>query len=428
MLARLAPVLLSTPGWVLRSGGAAALDRDYVNNRAWVRGLGGASLASLLAASNSTGGYATSSAGLLTSIAANTLRRSDLGLLVEESRTNLAKQSQTFTNASWTKFDATASATNDVAPDGTSTGNTLTEDTSNASHCAYQQVTLTGNTQVAVSLYGQAGTKNFAALCWEGTTAGNYASAVFNFSTGAAGETKAGGTSGTVSAAGIFAASNSWFRAYSVAAQAQANPFLLLSLASAASGNTWNTTGEPTYTGTSQSVKLWGAQIEAGAFPTSYIPTTTTTVTRSADAVTGTRAGTPSGGIVLSATTALGAGTQTLWQWDDGTANNRIRVYRDSSNNIHFVVTSGGVDQADLNLGAVANNTAFKIAARWNTNSFGASLNGGAESTDVSGSVPTGLTTIRLGSDSTPGNFWNSTIKRETIFASDAINTRTLST
>lgn len=166
-------------------------------------------------------------------------------------------------------------------------------------------------------------------------------------------------------------------------------------------------------------LKLSGHQFEntgltsstANAIETSPMVGTSATVTRNADVVTEAVAGLSAGAVMVGATTPSGAGTQTIWSWHDGTANNQLRLYRNSTNEIHFVATSGGVDQCDLNLGTVANSTTFKAAFRWGTNDFAGSLNGAAVVTDTSGSVPTGLTTKQYGSD-TAGNYLNKTITR----------------
>lgn len=101
---------------------------------------------------------------------------------------------------------------------------------------------------------------------------------------------------------------------------------------------------------------------------------------------------------------------QSLFQVDDGTANNRRTIRRTSDNHLHVIATVGGVDQCDLDLGTVANSTDFVVAARFADNLFAASLNGGAIVTDLSGSNPLGLTTARVGRGAT-GSHWNSTVR-----------------
>ena len=100
---------------------------------------------------------------------------------------------------------------------------------------------------------------------------------------------------------------------------------------------------------------------------------------------------------------------QVRWSRDDGTTANRIRILYKSDGHLHATVTAGGVDQADLDLGAVAVDTDFKLAMRAATNDFAASLNGGAVVTDTSGTMPSGLTNDRIGSGLTAGNEWFST-------------------
>lgn len=156
-------------------------------------------------------------------------------------------------------------------------------------------------------------------------------------------------------------------------------------------------------------------------FETSPIITTGTSATRNADDVVPT---TPPAAqtVVIAGTTAPGIGSinQVLWQLDDGTASNRLYIYRDTSRNLRCVSVVGSVEQANLNLGVVLDYTSFVVAFTWGVNAFAATLNGGSEVADVSGTVPT-VDARRRGKSAT-GEYWNGLIYRETYFP-DAKNT-----
>lgn len=159
-------------------------------------------------------------------------------------------------------------------------------------------------------------------------------------------------------------------------------------------------------------IRIGLPQLELGAFATSVIPTTNAAATRNADVDSSTGAiNTGAGTVFVQGTTAGGAGTQYFYSLDDGTADERAYIYRDSSNKIHCIVVDGGVTQCDLDLGAVAANTAFKVAFAYSANDFSASLNGGAVVTDTGGTLPT-VTTRRFGQDQAPANYWNGRVAR----------------
>ena len=109
-----------------------------------------------------------------------------------------------------------------------------------------------------------------------------------------------------------------------------------------------------------------------------------------------------------------------IFQTDDETANNLRAIYY-LSGRMYATAVSGGATQANLDLGAVANDTHFSIAVRWDTNDFAASINGGAIVTDVSGTNPTELTAARIGTNES-SNTWNSTVAfiRTKLTATDA--------
>jgi hypothetical protein len=136
------------------------------------------------------------------------------------------------------------------------------------------------------------------------------------------------------------------------------------------------------------------AQLEAGAFATSYIPTVASQVTRAADiaVMTGTNFSSwynaTEGSIYAQADsvrpTNLSPATR-VFQFDDGTAGNNIR----SGSAATLQVINATVVQANLTpLPAIPfNGTVFNFASAYKLNDF-ASSTGGAVSTDTSGTVP----------------------------------------
>ena len=151
------------------------------------------------------------------------------------------------------------------------------------------------------------------------------------------------------------------------------------------------------------------AQLEAGAFATSYIPTTTTALTRNADVavMTGTNfsdwysAGI--GGISVNSIPSIISGTRPTIQFDDATANEIIAL-RGNTSNPELYIVDNGVAQAQIDAGTISANNAYNLTGTWATNSCAAAINGNAAVTDSSATMPT-VTQARLGCDGT--NYFN---------------------
>ena len=236
-----------------------------------------------LVVSRASTGYAQTVAGTLTSFAANTLRKTDKGLLVEESRSNAQKYSQDFANAYWTK-GALSLAVGATAPDGTATATTITDDATMTYHRIYNgfDTVVVANINI-VSVYAKKGTGSLDWLQVHGNVWAN-----FNLTTGAIGF-----MSGSNVVARCEALGNGWWRCIVGQWAGLASGGFgvqLFPLPSDVNDSVYQ------YSGSGSSVIVWGVQVEswnAGGAPaagdvyaTSYIPTTTVAVTRAADAVT----------------------------------------------------------------------------------------------------------------------------------------------
>jgi hypothetical protein len=164
-----------------------------------------------------------------------------------------------------------------------------------------------------------------------------------------------------------------------------------------------------------------GAQLEAGAFPTSYIPTTGTSATRSADIarITGT---------AFSGWYNQGQGTlygDAFRQFavpggdfpiiaDMRTAADRLQIGYLTEAAAGGLVYVGGAAQAEMYPGS-GNARNRKVALAAAVNSYGATCNGGSALTDASGSMPTSMTSLSIGSTGS-SQFLNGTISRLTYW------------
>jgi hypothetical protein len=273
-----------------------------------------------------TGNTATvvNSSGLITPINAD-LPRFDYdpitlvckGLLIEESRTNNLIYSQDFSQYN-AIVGASINATAATAPDGTNTFGLLTEDTSTGSHYIQKRINvlpagtytlslfvkLNGNRRFGISETNASGFQTVFDLTTQTVVANaiavnpkieNYGNGVYRVSL-------------TYTTTGSFA---------------NVYRYLILPANATSTGTTY--TGDGT-----SGVYLWGDQVETGAFPTSYIPTEATAVTRNADVATMTGTNfsdwfNATEGTLATTGQTIG-GTPNPIYINDGTANNRINL------------------------------------------------------------------------------------------------------
>jgi hypothetical protein len=314
------------------------------------------------------------------------------GLLIEEQRVNLLTYSEQFDNAAWTKQNGTLTANATVSPDGTTNADAFIENTTAAAVHDFSQVqNVTSGTAYTVTIYIKPiGSRTVQILV--GGSGFTESRTWFNLST-----LVATTTIGAVTAASVVAVGNGWYRcSVTQSATATASATILYRL--------WDgTTGAYTGNGTS-GLYYYGAQLEAGAFATSYIPTVASQVTRSADiaVMTGTNFSSwynqTQGTFVASADTASFADLRRNIQVDDGTSAERIYLGTNTVANPLTVVVDGGAIQANLPASAttLTVNTPYKIAMTYSINDFAVVGNGGTVAVDTLGTLPT-VSQMRIG-------------------------------
>ena len=148
-------------------------------------------------------------------------------------------------------------------------------------------------------------------------------------------------------------------------------------------------------------IYVFGAQVEQGSYPTSYIPTNASAVTRSAETANNSGDASTfndSEGVLMAEISALANdGTNRVLTLSNGGYSNSIRIqYYTTSNQLEFRIVSSG-SAVVLQRVTISDVTLFnKILVKYKLNDFAMWVNGFEVLTDTSGATPIGLNEVRF--------------------------------
>ena len=333
---------------------------------------------------STTGTYYNSS-GVLSTAAINEARfdynpstLAPLGLLIEQSSTNLLTYSQDFSNAAWAGLTSgvTVVGNNATAPDGTTTADTATFTGSSYRYQFINTGTITGVTYTFSVWLSSLTGKDTIGVRLAGASTGsdnNFALATLTTTPTRITVTRTFTSSDTQVIVGLD------------------------NRAAVVGGN--QTTGN---------VIVWGAQLEALAFSTSYIPTTSAQVTRAADnaSMTGTNFSSwynTAEGTFYSDVASTNGTNSRAFSTDDGSTSNQIVIGYDTSR-----VRINNVDVGNFYVGIVITG---KRTISYAINQQAASNNGAVVSSTNNGTMPV-LTNFRIGSSIALTGILNGAIKK----------------
>jgi hypothetical protein len=210
-------------------------------------------------------------------------------ILVEPQRTNLFLQSEDFTNG-WAQEGISIVGNTQISPDGALTADSIFELATNDVHRTYRSsVTVTANAIYTASFFVKKSNIRYIRLILtqQGSTT-IWAGAQFDLDTKTF-TSQVGSGGGVFSSASITSFVNGWYRISVSGSIPGTSMFPVLALSNGVTMLNTDTRGCPIYLGNvNNELYVWGGQLELGTSITSYMPTTTATVTRNADIISNT--------------------------------------------------------------------------------------------------------------------------------------------
>jgi|MDSW01.2.fsa_nt_gb hypothetical protein len=345
-----------------------------------------------------------------------------LGLLVEESRSNLLTYSEDFTQ--WVNTNTTdAVDTSITAPDGTNTATKITDDSTNAAHNVKTPSTTNTGTTFTFSCFVKKGDFSYFIMVLRMDANSENPSAKFDFDNPSNNNTYGSGTNKSQT---VTEYPNGWYHISLTstfgATVTSVVPHIHLT----------SSDGNVSYSGSGNFNYIWGAQLEAGAFPTSYISTSGSTVTRNPDNVSMT-------GTNFSDWYNQDAGTvyvsQKLRAVQDTNRNNLVYLINGGSENDYFynpnrgntnifVFGDGGTNYSRFQDGTNSIDTKTAFAYDVSGDDFKPYYNGIESTTETTTNTPSATSHTQLELGATAGIKYCGHIQQFTYYPRRLTNTQ----
>ena len=312
--------------------------------------------------------------------------------LFEPQSTNLITYSEEFSNPYWNKLRATIVPNSTISPDGSLNASKLVESTDSGTHVLYENNITTGAGTNTLSVKVKPNGRNWVRLYDSEQAEGVF----FNLANGTVGS-----TDGSPDDFSITALTNGW---YNITLTTTATLRVDFQIYLAESDG-----GVPSYTGDGVSgIYVWGAQLEQQSYPTSYIPTSGSTVTRNQDVCN--KGGDPGNfnsrtGTLFVEAAALALNLNSVVNRDITVrggfgSQNWVKLTFNTNSKIEYEVYRNGVLIFNQEVTPPASMTSFlKIAIIYERDNFALWINGVSVDTKTNGATPAGLEELDFSAD-----------------------------
>lgn len=300
-------------------------------------------------------------------------------LLLEKQSTNEANYSQQFDDSYWYKNYQSVTANATTSPDGTQNADLLIPSAGTGDHYLLSQTVSNISGQVVtLTLFVKKKENDYFYFGTGGASA--FGAVVYQFSTNTF---VVSGLSATATNFG-----NGWIRLSITGTTGATDLRFLFTPTDSTGSRTYNANGtDGTY--------IWGAQSEASSYPTSYIPTTSSSATRVADACSKTGISSLIGqteGVVfwdINVDILSATGNESILNIDNGAGFGETIYFSKGSNGLLYAeVYVGATVQCSFTY-SLPSVGRYKMALAYKANDFAFYVNGVSRGTDSSGSVPT---------------------------------------